>query len=107
MGSIVTAKVCVQVLAQYQLCKKERRGYIAYTKSMRLAVARGPVFMRGTSNIFANAVDFFLILWQIGICAIYFVFVAENVKQVMNGPRSHRSGAPQQMTTLLIVISFC
>ncbi|KAJ8737446.1 hypothetical protein PYW08_000041 [Mythimna loreyi] len=86
IGIGVFATYCIQllVLAQYQLCKRERRGYMAYTKSMRIAVAQGPPFLRPTSNIFANAVDFFLIFWQIGICAIYFVFVAENIKQIID-----------------------
>ncbi|KAF9414250.1 hypothetical protein HW555_007793, partial [Spodoptera exigua] len=76
------ATYCIQVLvhAQYKLCKRMRRGYMAYNKSMRVAVQAGPVFMRSCAGFFANAVDFFLFVWQMGICAIYFVFVAENVK---------------------------
>ncbi|KAF9807628.1 hypothetical protein SFRURICE_008841 [Spodoptera frugiperda] len=82
----VFATYCIQVLvhAQYLLCKRMRRGYMAYNKSMRVAVQGGPVCMRRLEGFFANGVDFFLLFWQMGICAIYFVFVAENVKQVMD-----------------------
>ncbi|CAH1647934.1 unnamed protein product [Spodoptera littoralis] len=82
----VFATYCIQVLVrvQYVLCKRMRRGYMAYNKSMRMAVMGGPDFMRGSAGFFANGVDFFLLVWQIGICAVYFVFVAENVKQVLD-----------------------
>ncbi|KAJ8737255.1 hypothetical protein PYW07_000526 [Mythimna separata] len=82
IGFFATYCIQVLVLAQYQLCKKERRGYMAYTKSMRFAVSKGPKILRPTTTLFASLVDFFIFFWQIGICAIYFVFFAENIKQV-------------------------
>ncbi|PZC75917.1 hypothetical protein B5X24_HaOG205310 [Helicoverpa armigera] len=83
IGAFATYCIQILVLAQYQLCKRHRRGYMAYTKSIRVAILGGPPQLHWSANCFANLVDFFLVFWQIGICAIYFVFVAENVKQVV------------------------
>ncbi|KAJ0183599.1 hypothetical protein K1T71_000022 [Dendrolimus kikuchii] len=78
------ATYCVQLLiaAQYQLCKRWKRGYMAYPKSIRLAVQDGPPYLRWAARPLYYFVDIVLVLWQLGICCIYFVFVAENVKQV-------------------------
>ncbi|PZC75916.1 proton-coupled amino acid transporter-like protein CG1139 [Helicoverpa armigera] len=80
----VFATYCIQilVLGQYQICKKWRVGYMSYPKSMRLAVQSGPPCLRWSAAIFENAVDGILLFWQIGVCAIFLVFVAENLKQV-------------------------
>ncbi|KAG6461876.1 proton-coupled amino acid transporter-like protein CG1139 [Manduca sexta] len=80
----IFATYCIQLLiaAQYQLCKRWRRGYIAYPKSMRLALQDGPPCMRWAAGMSYYFVDVTLVTWQLGICVIYFVFVAENLKQV-------------------------
>ncbi|XP_038216795.1 proton-coupled amino acid transporter-like protein CG1139 [Zerene cesonia] len=80
------AAYCMQLLiaAQYKLCKKWRRGYIAYPKSMWLALQDGPPCLRWASGLLYYFVDVVLILWQLGVCCIYCVFVAENVKQVFD-----------------------
>ncbi|CAH0716554.1 unnamed protein product, partial [Brenthis ino] len=77
------ATYCVQLLiaAQYELCKRCRRGYLAYPKSMLLALQNGPPCMRWAAKTLYYFVDAVLIMWQLGICCIYCVFVAENIKQ--------------------------
>ncbi|KAL0902830.1 hypothetical protein ABMA27_000612 [Loxostege sticticalis] len=55
---------------------------MAYPKSMMMAVQDGPPFLRCCKSFFYYFVDIVLIIWQIGICCIYLIFVAENIKQV-------------------------
>lgn len=74
----------MQIETQYEICKRLRRGYMAYTSSMRNAVLMGPPCVRFSAYCFGALVDFFLAFWQLALCAIYFVFVAENLKQVPN-----------------------
>uniref|UniRef100_A0A2A4J1N1 Amino acid transporter transmembrane domain-containing protein n=1 Tax=Heliothis virescens TaxID=7102 RepID=A0A2A4J1N1_HELVI len=99
----VFATYCIQILvvAQYQICKKWRVGYMSYPKSMRLAVLSGPPCMRWTANIFANAVDAVLIFWQIGVCAIFLVFTSENLKQTVIW-----AGGPELSLRILICCLF-
>lgn len=59
-----------------------KRGYVKFPKGMKVAIQSGPECMRWSGVLFYQLVDIFLIMWQIGVCAIYFVFVSENVKQV-------------------------
>ncbi|CAK1554054.1 unnamed protein product [Leptosia nina] len=80
------AAYCMHLLisAQYTLCKKTRRGYLAYPRSMYLAVQDGPPCLRWAAAPLYYFVDVVLIMWQLGICCIYCVFVSENVKQVFD-----------------------
>ncbi|KAJ8737445.1 hypothetical protein PYW08_000040 [Mythimna loreyi] len=80
------ATYCIQllVLAQYQVCKKHKVGYLTYPKTMKVALKEGPPFMRWTAMPFAVAVDSLLIFWQIGVCAVFLVFVSENLRELMH-----------------------
>ncbi|XP_072931466.1 proton-coupled amino acid transporter-like protein acs isoform X2 [Epargyreus clarus] len=82
IGSFATYCIQLLIAAQYHLCKRCRRGYMAYPKSMRLALEGGPPCLRWAAPTLYYFVDATLILWQLGICCIYFVFAAENIKQV-------------------------
>ncbi|XP_052752676.1 proton-coupled amino acid transporter-like protein CG1139 [Galleria mellonella] len=78
------ATYCIQLLiiAQYKICQREKRGYMAYPKSMLFALQSGPPCLRWSAKLVYYFVDIVLVTWQLGICVIYFVFVAENLKQV-------------------------
>ncbi|XP_068632472.1 proton-coupled amino acid transporter-like protein CG1139 [Battus philenor] len=84
VGFIATYCILLLIAAQYELCKRWRRGYIPYAKSMLLAVRDGPPMFRWTANSLYYFVEIVLVLWQLGICVIFFVFVAENMKQVFD-----------------------
>ncbi|XP_022833013.1 proton-coupled amino acid transporter-like protein CG1139 [Spodoptera litura] len=79
----VFATYCIQilVLGQYAICKKNKVGYMSYPKSMKLALQSGPPALRWSANIFSVAVDVLLFGWQIGVCSVFLVFVAENLRQ--------------------------
>lgn len=77
------ASYMLQVIAEYKVCKKLKRGYVKFPRGMMESVRMGPKWIQWTGPMFYQLVDIFLIVWQIGVCAIYFVFVSENVKQVM------------------------
>ncbi|OWR43751.1 proton-coupled amino acid transporter-like protein CG1139 [Danaus plexippus] len=82
IGSFATYCIQLLIATQYKLCKRFKRGYLAYPKSMLFAIQEGPPCLRWSARSLYYFVDSVLILWQLGICCIYCVFVAENIKQV-------------------------
>ncbi|XP_063373014.1 proton-coupled amino acid transporter-like protein CG1139 [Cydia amplana] len=80
----VFATYCIHMLiaAQYILCKRAKKGYMSYSRSIRTATESGPVSCRWLSRFLGKFVNAVLIVWQLGLCCVYSVFVAENVKQV-------------------------
>lgn len=72
----------MQISAQYRLCKRLHVGYMSYPKSLGVALEEGPPCLRWAAHCAPILVDVVLIFWQLGICTVYVVFVAENLQQV-------------------------
>ena len=75
---------CFQILvkSQYVLCKKHRRAILSYPESMKLALQQGPAALKWIAPSAVLITDGFLIIYQLGVCICYIVFVAKNVQQV-------------------------
>ncbi|XP_073974096.1 proton-coupled amino acid transporter-like protein acs isoform X2 [Rhodnius prolixus] len=82
IGIICTYCLHILVKSQYILCKRVREPVLTYPVSMKLALQEGPHCLRMFANVSAPIVDIFMISYQLGICCVYIVFVATNVKQV-------------------------
>lgn len=82
IGIICTYCLHVLVQAQYELCKKLKVPVLTYPESMKIALQQGPQWLRRYSKISAPIVDIFMISYQLGICCVYIVFVATNIKKV-------------------------
>ncbi|XP_012267231.2 proton-coupled amino acid transporter-like protein CG1139 [Athalia rosae] len=82
IGILATYCLHVLVKAQYKLCKKLKLPLLSYPMSMKYALERGPGWSKFFAPYAPGIVDGFLIIYQMGICCVYIVFVAENIKQV-------------------------
>ncbi|XP_063633684.1 proton-coupled amino acid transporter-like protein CG1139 [Cydia splendana] len=82
IGSFATYCIHMLIAAQYLLCIRAKKGYMSYSRSIRTAIQSGPVRCRCLSRFLGKFVNAVLIVWQLGLCCVYSVFVAENVKQV-------------------------
>ncbi|KAG5677734.1 hypothetical protein PVAND_007465 [Polypedilum vanderplanki] len=76
---------CFQILikAQYALCKKHRRPILSYPESMKLALEQGPAALKWIAPSAVIVTDGFLIIYQLGVCICYIVFVAANVQLIV------------------------
>ena len=82
IGFICTYCFHVLVRSQYILCKKHRRALLSYPESMKLALEQGPKGLRWIAPSATLITDGFLIIYQLGVCICYIVFVAKNLEQV-------------------------
>ncbi|XP_014243772.1 proton-coupled amino acid transporter-like protein CG1139 [Cimex lectularius] len=87
VGTVLIGFVCtyclhVLIRSQYILCKKLRVPLLTYPESMKIALEQGPNFLKFLIPIAAPLVDIFITLYQLGICCVYVVFVAESVKEI-------------------------
>ncbi|XP_063239533.1 proton-coupled amino acid transporter-like protein CG1139 [Bacillus rossius redtenbacheri] len=89
VGTILIGSLCVYCLhvllrQQFILCKMMRVPVLTYPRTMELALEKGPAPLRRLSKYSGSIVNAFLIVYQLGICCVYIVFVASNVKQVVD-----------------------
>ncbi|XP_050465995.1 proton-coupled amino acid transporter-like protein CG1139 isoform X2 [Cataglyphis hispanica] len=82
IGALCTYCLHVLIKAQYKLCKRLRVPILSYPDSMKYALEQGPQFMRWFAPYAPGFIDGFMIIYQLGICCVYIVFVAGNIKQV-------------------------
>ncbi|XP_026295649.1 proton-coupled amino acid transporter-like protein CG1139 isoform X2 [Apis mellifera] len=81
IGVLCTYCLHVLVKAQYKLCKRLRVPILSYPLSMKYALEEGPGCVRWFAPYAPGLVDGFMIVYQLGICCVYIVFVASNIKQ--------------------------
>ncbi|CAG9782190.1 unnamed protein product [Diatraea saccharalis] len=84
VGAIVTHCLHMLVGAQYNACKRVRSPLLSYPEAMKVALAAGPTSMGRLARPAAVAVDVFLVVYQLGICCVYIVFIADNIKKVID-----------------------
>ncbi|XP_044734321.1 proton-coupled amino acid transporter-like protein CG1139 [Chrysoperla carnea] len=82
LGALCTYCLHVLVQAQYVLCKRMRIPMLTYPESMKIALNNGPNWCKKFANASPLIVDVFLITYQLGICCVYVMFAAENIKKV-------------------------
>ncbi|GAB6033217.1 hypothetical protein CHUAL_012821 [Chamberlinius hualienensis] len=71
------------------LCKRTNTAFMDFATTTEVAFATGPLHIRKYSRVIRALTNFFLCLTQLGFCCVYLVFVASNIKQVVelnNGP---------------------
>lgn len=84
IGYLCTYCLIVLVRCQYEICKRVRKPIISYPDTMKYALLQGPPYLRFAANLSAPIVDGFLIIYQLGICCVYTVFIGESIKQVVD-----------------------
>lgn len=84
IGALATYCLHLLVQMQYELCKRHRVSIITYPVSFKMALQEGPKPLRMFSPCAVPLVDGFMILYQLGICCVYIVFVAANMKKLVD-----------------------
>ncbi|KAG6459379.1 proton-coupled amino acid transporter-like protein CG1139 [Manduca sexta] len=91
VGSIGTVVIgvlctyCIHVLldSTYALCKRRKVPSLTYTAAAEAALSEGPAWCKACAPYAAHIVNVFLLIYQIGTCCVYVLFVSENIKYVL------------------------
>lgn len=55
---------------------------MSYTVVAETAMTEGPPFFKGFAPYIGHMVNTFLLIYQLGTCCVYVVFVATNIKSI-------------------------
>ncbi|XP_021490255.1 proton-coupled amino acid transporter 1 isoform X1 [Meriones unguiculatus] len=82
----VVAVHCMAILVKCarHLCHRLNKPFLDYGDTVKYGLECSPsAWIRNHSHWGRHLVDFFLIITQLGFCCVYFVFLADNFKQVI------------------------
>lgn len=82
IGSLCTYCIHLLVKAEYQLCKRRQVPSMTYPATAEAALQEGPPFLQKLAPYSQHTCNTFLLLYQLGCCCVYTVFIAENLKEV-------------------------
>eukprot|EP00090_Calanus_glacialis_P045632 TRINITY_DN8597_c0_g1_i1.p1 TRINITY_DN8597_c0_g1~~TRINITY_DN8597_c0_g1_i1.p1 ORF type:complete len:481 (-),score=96.52 TRINITY_DN8597_c0_g1_i1:55-1497(-) len=90
LGLVLMATICVHCMhilvnSSQELCRRTNVPFLTYSDVMStcFATSNSPR-IRKFSNIARITIDVFLCITQLGFCCVYFVFVSQNLQQVLN-----------------------
>ncbi|KAK4872818.1 hypothetical protein RN001_014847 [Aquatica leii] len=82
IGFFCTYCIHLLVKAEYELCKRKKIPSLTYTRIAEEAFSEGPRCLRGFAPYSGIMVNVFLLIYQLGACCVYIVFIAFNIQAV-------------------------
>ncbi|KAL7294050.1 hypothetical protein TKK_0012524 [Trichogramma kaykai] len=89
IGTIIVGLLCTYCIrlllnAHYELCKRRQVPSMTYPRTMQVALEEGPTCLRGLAKYCPHVTNAFLLIYQLGTCCVYTVFIAVNLSEVIN-----------------------
>ncbi|XP_076232467.1 proton-coupled amino acid transporter-like protein acs isoform X2 [Calliopsis andreniformis] len=83
IGLLCTYCIRILVTSQYELCKRKRVPSLTYPATAEAALQEGPAPLRCCSKASIHVINVFLMVYQLGSCCVYTVFVATNLEMAL------------------------
>ncbi|XP_037355610.1 proton-coupled amino acid transporter 1-like [Talpa occidentalis] len=100
----IVAVHCMGLLVKcaHHLCHRLNKPFLDYGDTVKHGLEATPsAWLRSHAHWGRRGVDFFLVVTQLGFCCVYFVFLADNLKQVVESANGTTSNCQANATVVL------
>ncbi|KAG7209493.1 hypothetical protein KM043_015578 [Ampulex compressa] len=84
IGLLCTYCMRLLVTAEYELCKRKKMPSLTYPATAEAALNEGPVCLRRLAKPSVHVINVFLLIYQLGSCCVYVVFIATNIRAALS-----------------------
>ncbi|XP_026467878.1 proton-coupled amino acid transporter-like protein CG1139 [Ctenocephalides felis] len=84
IGALCTYCIHILIKSQYELCKQKKVPSMTYPATAECAFNEGPLIFKSFASASVHVINTFLLIYQLGTCCVYVVFVASNIKAVVD-----------------------
>ncbi|KAL6448192.1 hypothetical protein ACFW04_000295 [Cataglyphis niger] len=84
IGLLCTYCMRILVFSEYELCKRRRVPSMTYPATAESALREGPQFLRPFSKASVHIINIFLMIYQMGTCCVYIVFISSNLQMALS-----------------------
>uniref|UniRef100_A0A182N418 Amino acid transporter transmembrane domain-containing protein n=1 Tax=Anopheles dirus TaxID=7168 RepID=A0A182N418_9DIPT len=84
MGVICTHCMHLLVRCSHELCRRYGRPSLSYAEVGYCALDSGPTWAQPLAASFRRLINTFLIVMQLGLCCVYYLFVAVNLRELLD-----------------------
>ncbi|XP_058449866.1 proton-coupled amino acid transporter-like protein CG1139 [Malaya genurostris] len=82
IGILCTYCIHLLIKAEFELCRRKRVPSLNYPAVTQTALQEGPEMLKPLANIIVHIINVFLLIYQLGTCCVYVVFVSSNIKAI-------------------------
>ncbi|XP_045432542.1 proton-coupled amino acid transporter 1 isoform X3 [Pipistrellus kuhlii] len=100
----IVAVHCMSILVKcaHHFCHRLNKPFVDYGETVMYGLESSPIsWLRNHAHWGRHTVDFFLIVTQLGFCCVYFVFLADNFKQVIEAANGTTNNCHNNETVIL------
>ncbi|XP_073974092.1 proton-coupled amino acid transporter-like protein acs [Rhodnius prolixus] len=94
IGFLCTYTIHILISTEYELCRRKKLPSMNYPATAQAAVEEGPPAIRKIAPYVPVICNIFLLMYQIGSCCIYVVFISSNIKDVVDHYHGMHYGEP-------------
>lgn len=84
IGLLCTYCIRILVSSQYELCKRKKVPSLTYPATAEAALSEGPMPFRPLSKYSVHVINIFLMIYQLGSCCVYTVFIGTNLQAALS-----------------------
>ncbi|XP_007473970.1 proton-coupled amino acid transporter 1 [Monodelphis domestica] len=103
MGIVATHCMGILVKCAHHFCRRLHKPFLDYGDTVMYGLEASPSSWLRTHSLWGRRiVSFFLVVTQLGFCSVYFVFMADNFKQVVEAANGTTNNCHNNETVLPI-----